>query len=316
VTVSSISTCTACHAVLTDCAVRELSAILWVRLDPGRAWSPGTSPCGRRDRHAPRLPGVPARDPGVEVRGTGRGRPASDGRPLVDDPGRYAQALGLHRGLVVLPVAARARPAAPVGHGGMEGRPRLGLALGRRGHPRAAPDALAGHRGPLPGRGGADRRRPGAAGPAHLARRSGTQPAMDPVPPGRGVRAAQRPCRPSLGVGGRAHWEAAAGWTAPLHEVRPGVTEPYLAMSWRDPMVAWTNDHLVEGRVQRQAARPHRPRVVGEGRSGDQRHHAALSRLGTRPRPVRAGRAGSSRPSSTPGRPAVWQNSLATPRRI
>jgi hypothetical protein len=35
----------------------------------------------------------------------------------------------------VLPVAARARPGAPVGHGGLEGRPRLGLALGRPGHP-------------------------------------------------------------------------------------------------------------------------------------------------------------------------------------
>jgi hypothetical protein len=29
-----------------------------------------------------------------------------------------------------------------VGHGGLESRPRLGLALGRRGHPRAAPYAL------------------------------------------------------------------------------------------------------------------------------------------------------------------------------
>src|SRR6266536_1269635 len=163
---------------------------------PGRAWSPGTSPCGRRDRHPPGLPGVPARDPGVEVRGTGRGRAAGDGRPLVDDSGRDAQAPGLRRGRLVLPVAAWARPAAPVGHGGLESRPRLGLALGRRGHPRAAPDALAGHRGPLPlpGHGGAGRRRPGAAGPAHLARRSGTQPAMDPGPPDRGVRAGQRPC--------------------------------------------------------------------------------------------------------------------------
>ena len=51
---------------------------------------------------------------------------------------------------LVLPVAARAGPAAAVGHGGLEGRPRLGLALGRRGHPRAAPRALAGRRGPLP----------------------------------------------------------------------------------------------------------------------------------------------------------------------
>jgi hypothetical protein len=68
--------------------------------------------------------------------------------------------------------------------------------------PEQLPDALAGHRGPLPlpGHRGAGRRRPGAAGPAHLARRSGTQPAMDPVPPGRGVRAAQRPCRPPPGA--------------------------------------------------------------------------------------------------------------------
>ena len=59
------------------------------------------------------------------------------------------------------------------------------------------------------------RARPGATRPAHLARRSGTQPAMDPAPPGRGVRAAQRPCRPPPGVGGRAHRGVAAGHAAP-----------------------------------------------------------------------------------------------------
>ncbi len=66
-----------------------------------------------------------------------------------------------------------------------------------------------------PGHGGAGRRRPGAPRPAHLARRSGTQPAMDPGPHDRGVRAAQRPCRPHPGVGGRAHRGVAAGRTAP-----------------------------------------------------------------------------------------------------
>src|ERR1700693_2879962 len=62
---------------------------------------------------------------------------------------------------------------APVGHGGLGRRPGLGVALGRRGHPRAALYALAGRRGPLPrtGRGGAGRRRPGPAGPANLAQR-------------------------------------------------------------------------------------------------------------------------------------------------
>src|SRR6266542_4473525 len=48
-----------------------------------------------------------------------------------------------------------------------------------------------------------------------LARRPGTQPAMDPVPYDRGVRAAQRPCRPPPRVGGRAHRGVAAGRTAP-----------------------------------------------------------------------------------------------------
>ena len=44
--------------------------------------------------------------------------------------------------------------------------PRLGVALGRRGHPRAAHDALAGRRGPLPLRvlRGAGRRRHGSPG--------------------------------------------------------------------------------------------------------------------------------------------------------
>jgi pimeloyl-ACP methyl ester carboxylesterase len=80
------------------------------------------------------------------------------------------------------------------------------LGLDRRGHPRAAPRALAGRRGPLPlpGRPGPGRRRPGRAGPAHLARRSGAQPALDPGPHDRGVRAPQRPCRPASGVGRRA----------------------------------------------------------------------------------------------------------------
>jgi len=55
------------------------------------------------------------------------------------------------------------------------------------------------------GHGGAGRRRPGAAVPAHLARRPGTQPAVDPVPPDRGVRAARRPCWPPPGIGGRSH---------------------------------------------------------------------------------------------------------------
>src|SRR5712692_28252 len=48
---------------------------------PGRARSPGTSPGGRRDRHPPGLPGLPARHPGVEVRGTGRGRLAGNDPP-------------------------------------------------------------------------------------------------------------------------------------------------------------------------------------------------------------------------------------------
>lgn len=46
--------------------------------------------------------------------------------------GRSAQAPGLRRGRLVLPLAARPRPRATVGHGGLEGRPRLGLALRRR----------------------------------------------------------------------------------------------------------------------------------------------------------------------------------------
>ncbi len=109
--------------------VREFTKI---RDRRGRAGSSGASPRGRRDRHPPGLPGVPARDPGVEVRGTGRGRSAGDCRRLGDDPGRDAQAPGLRRGRLVLLVAARARPPAPVGHGGLGRRPRLGLALGRR----------------------------------------------------------------------------------------------------------------------------------------------------------------------------------------
>lgn len=44
------------------------------------------------------------------------------------NPGR-AEASGLCRGRLVVPVAARTRPSAPLGHGGLEGRPRLGVAL-------------------------------------------------------------------------------------------------------------------------------------------------------------------------------------------
>ena len=39
------------------------------------------------------------------------------------------------------------RAGGPVGHGGLGRRPRLGLAFGRGGHARAAPDAVAGRRG-------------------------------------------------------------------------------------------------------------------------------------------------------------------------
>jgi hypothetical protein len=69
-------------------------------------------------------------------------------------------------------------------------------------------------RSPLPAQRGAGRRRPGAADPAHLARRPGTQPASSPDRPDRGVRAARRPCRPHPGVGRRAHRRGPAGLMA------------------------------------------------------------------------------------------------------
>ena len=46
-------------------------------------------------------------------------------------------------------------------------------------------------------------------------RRPGAQPAMDPGPHDRGVLAAQRPCRPAPGVGGRADGGVAAGAITP-----------------------------------------------------------------------------------------------------
>src|SRR5580704_16807076 len=97
------------------------------------------------------------------------------GEGLVLDPGGAAQAPSPGRGPVLLPAAAGPGPGAAVGHGGLDRRSRLGLALGRRGFPRAALRALAGRRGPFPldpHRGtGAGRPRP--AGPAALARRPG-----------------------------------------------------------------------------------------------------------------------------------------------
>ena len=75
-----------------------------------RPGSPGASPRRRRDRHARGLPRLPARHPGVEVLGAGRGGPERDGRRLVDDARRDAQAHGLRRGPLVLPVAARREP--------------------------------------------------------------------------------------------------------------------------------------------------------------------------------------------------------------
>src|SRR5262249_22758567 len=53
-----------------------------------------------------RLPGAPAQDPGVEVRRPGHRRPEGDGRRLVDDPGRAAQAPGPGRGRVLHSPAA------------------------------------------------------------------------------------------------------------------------------------------------------------------------------------------------------------------
>src|SRR5207245_5935622 len=108
-------------------------------------------------RHPCWLPGLPARDSGREGIWTGRGRSERCRGRVVDRPGEVAQAPGLRRGQLVLPVAARARQVTALGHGRLEGRPRLGMALRRRGLTRAAPYALAGNRGPLtlPGRGGA-----------------------------------------------------------------------------------------------------------------------------------------------------------------
>ena len=45
----------------------------------------------------------------------------------------------------------------------------------------------------------------GLAGQACLVRRRGAQPALDPVPHDRGVRAAQRPCRSPARIRGRKH---------------------------------------------------------------------------------------------------------------
>ena len=97
----------------------------------------------------------------------------------------------------------------PVGQRWTGSRPRLGLALGRRGHPRAAPalwqDTVA-RSAPLVAEaladGGLDR-------PARRSWPDGRAPSLRWIllPHDRGVRAAQRPRRPAPGVGGRAHRE-------------------------------------------------------------------------------------------------------------
>lgn len=66
-------------------------------------------------------------------------------RLLVDDPGRAAQAPGPPRGSLVLPVAARTRPAAPGARWTLRPIP-TGLALGRRG-PLSSLRPLAGRGG-------------------------------------------------------------------------------------------------------------------------------------------------------------------------
>ena len=75
---------------------------------------------------------------GWKARRLGCRGPGSDGRRLDDDSRRDAQAPGLGGGLLVLRSAARARPAAIWDRGGLEGRPRLGMELGRRGLPRSS----------------------------------------------------------------------------------------------------------------------------------------------------------------------------------
>src|SRR5438067_11775687 len=79
------------------------------------------------------------------------------------------------------------------------------MAFRRPGHARATLRTLAGQRGSLtlPGRAGAGRRRIGATSSAPVAERRVTKLAMDPGPHDRGVRAAQRACRPYPGIGVR-----------------------------------------------------------------------------------------------------------------
>ena len=79
---------------------------------------------------------------------------------------------------------------------------------------RALEDAVERSRGP--GRGGPGRRRPGPAGPASLARRHRAEPALDPVPHDRGVRPAQRSCRPPAGSPRRGNGGVVAASNSPL----------------------------------------------------------------------------------------------------
>ena len=99
---------------------------------------------------------------------------------------------------------------AAVGHGGLGRRPRLGMAHGRRGHPRAAHDALAAT--PWPAHAPRSTRRWPTAAWISWPRASatpdgrGTQPAADPDRPDRGVRAARRATPTSSGSPSTASW--------------------------------------------------------------------------------------------------------------
>ncbi|CAA9536388.1 MAG: Protein of unknown function DUF664, partial [uncultured Thermomicrobiales bacterium] len=174
--------------------------------DPfGRARTSETAPRGRRARHPPRLPGVPARDAGLEIARAGRRRAAGDGWGVDDYPGRAAQAPRLRRGLLVLPRAGRSRPGAAVGHRGVGSRLIPELEPVRGGALRGTPRRLEGCGGPLPrdGRRGLGRGRPGRVGPAAVTERRVAELALDRGPHDRGIRPPQRPRRPDPGGGGR-----------------------------------------------------------------------------------------------------------------
>lgn len=152
----------------------------------------GTTPRRYRRRASRRCARPPAHDVPLEGRRSRLSRAADPDRRFLTDPRRPAQAPCVRRGALLQHQAQRGAAWGAVGRGRLGRRPRLGVQLSRRRHPRTALRAVGRRRRTVQAeaRRRLGRRRARPAHPRLRARRPPCQPAASRVRPDRGVRSA------------------------------------------------------------------------------------------------------------------------------